>query len=397
MQVAGIIAEYNPFHAGHQYHIAETKRMLPDAAVVCFMSGNFVQRGEPALLHKLARAKAAVQSGADIVFELPVSAVLSPAERFARAGVWLAKACGIVTHLSFGSECGDVELLQKAATASERPEVHEARNALLKQGLPYPKAAAEALPEDVKAVLQTPNNLLGIEYIRSIIALGADITPVTITRKGSAHDAPDETSRFPSASALRRIFREGRTPPEGALPPATLAAMEEERALGRFPVNPSALEVAVLSSLRKMRLDELANLPEISEGLENRLYKAVRSCYTAEELLAAVKTKRYSLARLRRTLYAGFLGLTREAQHAMPAYLRVLAVTETGRELLAKMRKTSTLPVVTKPAMLNRLGGEAARQAQMEALADDLFALAFPNPQAGADVSFFKATPYVER
>jgi predicted nucleotidyltransferase len=395
MQVAGIIAEYNPFHVGHQYHIAETKRKLPGAAVICFMSGNFVQRGEPALLHKTARAKAAVLSGADVVFELPVSAVLSPAERFAKAGVWLAKACGVVTHLSFGSECGDIALLQKAAFASNQPEVHATRSALLKQGLPYPKAAADALPADLQPIIQSPNNLLGIEYIKAIASLQAHFIPITVTRKGSAHDEPEETKAFPSASAIRRIYREGRTPPEGTLPPAMLAAVEEERAQGRFPVNPALLDTAVLAALRRADIKQLANLPEVSEGLENRLFKAARHCYTIEDLLASVKTKRYSLARLRRCLYACLLGLSKASQRAMPAYLRVLAVSETGRQVLANMRKISTLPVVTKPAMLKRLNGQAYEQAQLEAMADHLFALAFPNPGAGSSVSFFTASPYI--
>jgi predicted nucleotidyltransferase len=369
-KVAGIVAEYNPFHRGHAHQIAETRRALgADCAVVCVMSGDFVQRGDAAVFDKFERAEAAVRGGADLVLELPLRWSLSSAEGFARGGVSLLKASGVVTHLSFGSETGDLAALQAAADALNSPALGSLLREELQTGVSFPAARQRALERLIgadAAVLSNPNDLLAVEYLRAVSDLGAPLEPIAVQRLGPGHDQPGEGD-YPSASQLRAWMREGRD--VSAHLPAAPAVP---------PVFPEDLELAVLSRLRMLPQEAFAALPDAAEGLENVLFQAVRNEAAVEDILAAAKSKRYPMSRLRRMLLCAALGVKKA--DGLPPYLRVLAANERGRALLHTMRETASLPVITKPADARDMP-----EFCLTADAHDFYVLAQPDKTPGQD------------
>ena len=388
MAVAGIITEYDPLHMGHVHLMAEARRLLgPDTGIICVMSGNYVQRGDFAAVSKFARAAAAVQSGADLVLELPVPWALSSAEGFAAGAVEILRAAGVVTHLVFGSEGGDAAPLARLAGVLRSPEFSLRLREELKKGDSFPAArqrAAEALlGREASLPLERPNDILGVEYCKAL--LGGGIQPVAVPRRGAEHDSTALKDGFVSASAIRTLIRRGEE--DGALSlmaPAMAEAYRAERAAGRAPASLENCERAVLARLRFLEEAGWAALDQGNEGLYRRFARAAGSAASLEDLLERVKTKRYPLARLRRTVFRAYLGLP-PAPPERPAYLRVLAANEGGRALLAGMRKTAPAPVLTKPAAVRRLGPEAQSLFELEARATRLYALACPNPAAVPD------------
>lgn len=371
METAGIVAEYNPFHRGHAWHIAETRRRLGgDAPVVCVMSGHWVQRGECALADKWLRAALALDRGADLVVELPTPWAMASAESFARGAVSLLAATGVVDVLSFGSETGELAPLEDAAAALDGPGYPERLRAALGRGLSFPAARQEAAGA---ACLSAPNNNLGVEYLRSLRALGSTIRPLTVPRQGAGHDGP-AAGGFSSASELRRLLRAGRG--EEAAPYLT-APWSEELA------DMQHIERAVLSRLRTMGEGDWAALPDGggAEGLPSRLAKAAREAVSLEDFYTRAKTRRYPHARLRRLALAAFLGLRAAERPAAPPYVRVLGLGGRGRALLRKMKDTCPLPVIVKPAQARELDGPALALFQAEAGYTDLYGLCFPAPR----------------
>lgn len=388
MTAAGIITEYNPLHMGHVHLMAEARRLLgPETGILCVMSGNYVQRGDFAIADKAARAAAAVQSGADLVLELPVPWALSSAEGFAAGAVEILKAAGAVTHLVFGSEGGDAGSLVRCAEALCSQDFSPRLREELKQGDSFPAARQRALEallsKEDAAALARPNDTLGVEYCKAL--RGSGIRPVAVPRRGAGHDSKTATGGFASASAVRALLQRGEE--ETALSlcaPAMAEAYRAERAAGRAPASPALCERALLARLRFLEEEDWAALDQGNEGLYRRFARAARAAGSLAELLEAVKTKRYPLARLRRMVFRAYLGLP-PAPPEGPAYLRVLAANERGTALLAGMQKTAALPVLTKPAAVRRLGEEARRLFDLEARADRLYALACPDPAAVPD------------
>ena len=371
METAGIVAEYNPFHRGHAWHIAETRRRLGgEAPVVCVMSGHWVQRGECALADKWLRAALALDRGADLVVELPTPWAMASAESFARGAVSLLAATGVVDVLSFGSETGELAPLEAAAAALDAPEYPEKLRAALGRGLSFPAARQEAAGA---ACLSAPNNNLGVEYLRSLRALGSTIRPLTVPRQGAGHDGP-AAGGFASASELRRLLRAGRG--EEAAPYLT-APWSEELA------DMQHIERAVLARLRTMGEGDWAALPDGggAEGLPSRLAKAAREAVSLEDFYTRAKTRRYPHARLRRLALAAFLGLRAAERPAAPPYVRVLGLGGRGRALLRRMKDTCPLPVIVKPAQARELDGPARTLFESEARYTDLYGLCFPAPR----------------
>lgn len=399
MNAAGIIVEYNPLHMGHVHLLRQTRRILgEDTAILCCMSGDFVQRGDFALLRRQARAKAAVQSGADLVLELPLPWAVSSAEGFARGAVETLLSTNVLTHLAFGSECGDGAALQRVAAALQSEEFPALLRQELKVGDSFAAARERAVgkrlsPEDA-ALLQSPNNILGIEYCKALLDCKSTVEPLTIRRVGAAHDAKEAQGTIASASAIRTLLKEGEK--ERALSlmaPAMKEAYLEEEAAGRAPVLWQNSERAILARLRSMRREDFAALDQGKEGLYNRLYEASRTAAGVEELLAAAKTKRYAYARLRRMVLWAYLGLKPAEIPQHPVYLRPLAMNDRGRAVLAKMRKEAALPILTKPADVRRLGPEAQRLFAMEAAAADLYSLSYPDLAAARGDALWKEGP----
>lgn len=386
MAAAGIITEYDPLHMGHVHLMAEARRLLgPDTGIICVMSGNYVQRGDFAVVDKFARATAAVQSGADLVLELPVPWALSSAEGFAAGAVELLKATGAVTHLVFGSEGGDAAPLVRCAEALCAEDFPGKLREELKCGDSFPAARQRALSalvmEEDAAALSRPNDTLGVEYCKAL--RGSGIRPVAVPRRGAGHNS--ETAGDGSASAIRALIRRGEEEAAlGFMAPAMAAAYREEETAGRAPASLAGCERAILARMRFLEEADWAALDPGNEGLYRRFARASRSAASAAELLETVKTKRYPLARLRRMVFRAYLGLP-PAPPEKPAYLRVLAANRRGTVLLAGMRKTAALPVLTKPAAVRRLGPEAQSLFGLEARADRLYALACPNPAAVPD------------
>ena len=342
MAVVGIICEYNPFHLGHLRQLRLVRAALgPETAVVCAMSGNYVQRGMPAAWDKYARAEAAVAAGADLVLELPLTGVLSSAEGFARAGVALLSSLGVVDVLSFGAECGDGAALEALADRMEGPAFSEALRAGLDQGLPY-AAARQQAAGDTEGLLSQPNNILALEYLRALRHLQSPLRPLVIARNGDYHAlTPD--AEAPSASALRAML-----PGNGwqsYVPPAAAkilaAAPQYDFAHG---------ERAVLARLRAMERQDWEACAHGSEGLWSKAWRAAGTAPDCDAFLQAVKSKRYPLSRVRRLLLCAYLGVTQaDLQRPVP-YGRILAVGPAGRGLLRQARDTGALPLVNPGA-----------------------------------------------
>ena len=379
--------------------MAEARRLLgPDTAVLCVMSGNFVQRGDFALTGKYARAEAAVRSGADLVLELGLPWAVSSAERFADGGVQALLATGVATHLVFGSECGDTAPLLRLAAALTGPSFPERLRWELQKGVSFAaareRAAASLVSPEDAALLRSPNNILGVEYCKSLLRRGGDIRPVTVPRQGTPHDGAALAGEHPSASAVRTLLRSGqRDRALSLMVPAMAECYLKEETAGRAPVLGETCERAVLARLRTMTEADFAALDEGREGLYRRLFAASRTACTVEEVLRLAGTKRYAQSRLRRMVLWAYLGLTPGDCPAEPPYLRPLAANAMGRRLLARMRKTAAVPVLTKPAAVRHMGGAARALFDREVRAADLYALAYPDLAAAAGGSAWREGP----
>lgn len=392
MAVAGVIAEYNPFHRGHAWLLAEARRRLgEDTAVIACMSGNFVQRGDFALLSKHARAEMALRGGADLVLELPTPWSAAGAERFAQGGVAVLAATGVVTHLAFGCECGEAEPLRAIADCLDGEAYRAGVRRFLDGGMTFAAARQRAVGEltDQKTsdCLSRPNNALAVEYLRAL--KGSGIVPLALPRVGAAHDSGEE-SEYPSASAIRELVLTGGDW-RRALPEASVLSREMEG--GRAPVDWRNCQRAILARLRTMGEEDFRPYDGGNEGLYHRFYAAVHAETTVGGILAAVKTKRYPMARLRRMLLQAYLGAPQAERGETPPYLRVLGATGRGRELLGEMRRAASLPVITKPGHVRRLGAEAQRVFDQEARCTDLYTLAFPELERAAPEGEYAAAP----
>lgn len=390
MQVAGIICEYNPFHTGHAWQLAELRRRGAEA-VVCCMSGNFTQRGDFAIVRKHARAGAAVRGGADLVLELPLPWATASAEAFACGGVEVLTATGVVDTLAFGSECADTARLLRVADALCSDDFAATLKAELAKGDSFAVArqrAAARLCGGDAAILAQPNDILGVEYCKAL--RGTPLTPLALPRVGAMHDG-EPAGEYASASYIRAHLARGA---ERLMAPAMLRLYEQEAELGRAPVRMETVERAILAQLRTMTEDDFAIYDEGSEGLYHRFYHA-RGAATIGTLLGAVKTKRYAHARLRRMVLSMYLGVKPEDRRLRVPYIRVLAMNDKGKYLLHKMRKKADLPVLIKPADARELSPEAQRLMEMEARATDLYALAYSDLRQSAGGSEWTTGPVI--
>lgn len=382
LSVIGIVGEYNPFHYGHKHHITETKRLLgEDCPVVCVMSGDFIQRGEAAVYSKFARAEAAVRSGVDLVLELPTAWALSSAEGFARGAVGILGATGVVTHLSFGSECGETEPLETLAEILIDPLIGAdiRRELEAQEGIPFALARQRAVAKrvgELSSQLETPNNILAVEYIKAIYEQGLSIKPVTIQRFGSGHDEIGESGHNKSAAEIRRALANGSNI-ASAVPESAYEVYRREDKLGRGPVLMANLESAMMSRLRMLPDSAFAALPDAGEGLSNRFAKAAREESGLDAVIAASKSKRYALSRIRRMAMCAVLGISAGMSREIPPYARVLAATARGCALLREMDGIARIPVITKPAAVKELDPECRAVFDICSSAHDLYVLGY--------------------
>jgi len=379
LNAIGIVAEYNPFHTGHGYQIAQSRALLGEnLPVVAVMSGNWVQQADCAIADKWTRARLALMGGCDLVLELPTVYAASSAERFARGAVDLLCDSGVVSHISFGSECGDTAALKEAACWLDTPDYHREVARLAGEGLPFAvcrQMAVELLAgPEVGAVLARPNNNLGVEYIRALNARNSSILPVTVRRQGAAHNSVTaERPPFLSATQIRRDLRAGSFDTIGDY---LLPRARDLLALCPIP-DLARTERTLLARLRTMTAGDWAALPDsgAAEGLPHRLEKAGRQCRSMDEFFTLAGTKRFTHVRLERLVLWAYLGLTEADRPAHPPYLRVLAFNDRGQALLKEMKKAAALPLITKPAHARKLDGAARRLFELEARCTDLYDL----------------------
>ena len=381
MVTAGIIAEYNPLHRGHAFLIEELKRRGADGIAVV-LSGNFVQRGDAAVLSKWARTKQALACGADLVLELPLPWAVSGAEHFALGGIAVLAALG-ADSVGFGSECGDLKQLQKAREALASPLLHSAMEEALQSGRTFAaarqKAVGSLFGEQTAALLREPNNVLGIEYLKAIETLKANLSPFTVRRIATEHGSGLARGENASSAAIRKLLERGKDV-SPFLSPDAYRILKDEMACGRAPADLNRLERGILASLRKMSRKDFSLLPDISEGLENRIYASARTAGSLSELYFSAKSKRYTLARIRRIVLSAFLGMDASYGAGTPPYLRVLGIGPRGPEILKKAKKKALLPIVGRHADVVPLGTGARRIFALESRATDLYALCMPKP-----------------
>lgn len=332
MKIVGIICEYNPFHLGHQKQIAEIRRIYgEDTAIVCLMSGNFVQRGHPAILDKSLRAAAAVESGANLVLELPVEYALSSAEGFAAGGVKILSP--FCTELCFGAETADKKQLLTAAQALLSADFPPLLRQNLDTGLSFPTARQRALETLGLSgeLISRPNNILAVEYCKAVLTQGSSMDILPISRQGNYHaEAPDKEN--PSATALRKLLLRAESAEDYI--PEEAYSWQQKGALHSL----EAGERAMLGKLRAMKEAEFEALPYGSEGLWRKLMHGVHKFATLEEILTFAKSKRYTRSRLDRMVLCAYLGLTDLA--SPPPYVRVLAMDRKGGQILNMARET---------------------------------------------------------
>ena len=404
----GIICEYNPPHRGHAYQIEQLKMRYPDCTVVCVMSGNFVQRGTPAVADKYTRAAAALAIGADAVLELPFPYSCAPAELFARAGVEILSAVGI-DALCFGTEGDVLTALRTAAKQLDSPAFTAAMDAQINdpsnRGVGYPvlrdRLYTKLFGEADGALLRTPNNMLAVEYLRALARQDRRIEPIAITRTGDAHDTahkdlPPEDAVV-SASAVRACIHDGAFDRAMALlPPTTAEYLTAARDRGHLCTDPDSIPGAILlHTFRRTSPEVLSRYAGLEGGLAGRLCDAARRAHTVCELYAAAATKKYTHAAIRRAALYGCFGITAELLQKPPSYTVLLAANDRASALLRRAKKEGTLPILSRPAAYKQ-ECTAVQEDFLRALsADSVYGMLLPTPMSEAEL--LAQTPTVLR
>lgn len=399
MKIVGVVAEFNPFHNGHA-HLLQRIRAEEGAEtlIICAMSGNWMQRGEPAIVSKFPRAEIAVRCGADIMIELPTPWAVSSAGNFAAGAVKLLANAG-VELLYFGSESGDISEMEAVAQCIESEACQNEIVEQLKKGVSYPSARASAVQQLLGArarCLDYPNNNLGVEYILAKNKLASHMEVKTVSRHAVHHDALTPEFGFASASYVRSCLIDGAWDEvEMFVPAAAVEVLAQEEQFGRLPADFTMSEQMVLSRLRCMSAADFAAMQDVSEGLENRLYKAARQACCMEEFLDLCKTKRFTHARLRRILIHTLLETARFDLPEEPNYLRVLAASVRGQKQLRSLaRKEDTLPIISRATQIKKCSDEVKALFAFEERCTDLYALCYPDSAQWVGGSEYRAKPY---
>lgn len=373
MSAVGIIAEFNPLHTGHK-RLIDYAHTLGDT-VACVISGNFVQRGDVAIIGKQQRAKFALLCGADIVAEMPVLWSMSTAQNFALAGVWQLYNLGC-DKIVFGSECGDIDALKNAADILNSDGFFEKVAEKAKSGVTF-AVARETVAGEMGVdftLLRGANNNLGIEYILAAKKLNLPIEFHTIKRLGAGHDSHELDDGFVSSSFIRQELLKGNIGYTERFMPREIRGIIQKEHIADI----ARLENAILYSIRTKSADDFKNLPDISEGLENKIYFSARVATSLDELYNMIKTKRYTMARIRRLILSAFLGFDNQFFMTTPPYVRVLGMSNNGTEHFKKPQ--GIIPVITRTLQIKQLDEAAQKVFEVECRATDIYNLALNCP-----------------
>lgn len=395
MSILGLIVEYNPFHKGHLYHFNTSLAITQAEYSICAISGNFVQRGEPAIVDKWSRTQMALRAGADLVIEIPVIYCVQSAEFFAYGAVSLLNSLGLVDTICFGSETGNIELLKKIAfIISSEPESYKAYlKEEMKKGESFAASRAEALCrylredfkeseniDEIKELLQSSNNILGLEYIKWLLRLQSKINPVTIRRMHSNYNDESLGSPMASATAVRKaINSKGMEGLDNSLPEYSFEILKNQFNKGKGPVFMEDFCGAVLCTLRRMPPEEISEIMDVNEGLEYRIKKAALISGSVSSLVENIKTKRYTETRINRILLHSLLGMKKSdlvdlKNAGGPQYIRVLGFSKKGRDILSMLKKTCSLPVITNTADYKKYDSpHLRRMIEQDILSTDIY------------------------
>ena len=400
MKTVAIISEYNPFHNGHLYQIEQLRKLYgDDTAIIAIMSSNFTQRGDIAIMDKWARAEAAVLCGVNLVLELPFPYSMSSAEFFAKAGVHIAHSIGVVDVIAFGSESGDIAALKKAADNLSSPVIEEeiARLAATKDNLGYAEIRELAYKNvyGYEPPISTANNILAVEYIRALRAENSTITPFTLKRNGA--DYNDEIiadGSIQSATAIRNLFFKNETSASDFIPNNVLKCILNERSAGGFPCDCEALFSAVAASFTLNFTNDKSDIHDVGGGLYNRLKNKSLEATSINSLVELTSTKKYTTARIRRGIWYSLLGVTSSDVRVLPEYTQVLGMDKVGQALLKRIKKSSSLSILTRPSD-TPCSPVAVKQKELSDKADALSQLA--KPTVSTTGSIYKRSPFVKK
>ncbi len=397
MDVCGIVAEYNPFHNGHMYHIEETKKKTGCDAIVAIMSGNFIQRGVPALFDKWKRTEMALKNGVDLVIELPSCYATSSAEYFAQGSVALLDGLGVVKNISFGSSTTDIDALKRIANVLylEPENYKKLLQSELKRGTSYPIARSNALKNFLKKeydakyiadILLDSNNILGIEYLKALLYSNSQITPVVIERKGTTYNSTAVIDNICSATAVRELLDKNDLKKVSEVVPKETFNMINDAILdGMSPMFLNNFEKEILYILRRCSTDELANIADVTEGIEKLLKKAATEGMQLDDVIEVLKTKRYTRTRIQRILLHTLLNVTKddvENYKYNPQYIRVLGFNKIGEKVLSQIHNNSNLPVVTSVSkFLKNANPTSKKMLEKDIMATNIYTLGYQIPK----------------
>ncbi len=377
----GIVTEFNPFHNGHKY-LVDSLKSATSSTVTAVMSGNFVQRGEPALLSVNVRAEAALNSGVDLLLSLPLPYSILTAEKFAFSGIKILDALNCLDSIAFGSESADKEKIKACAEKLLTTDFDLKVAELVCSGVSFPtareQAVSELFGEDTANILKNSNDILGVEYVKALINLKSKLDVATVKRTGAEHDSKAGSGDIRSASFIRTVI-DDLDEVKKFVPQSTFEILEKATENGKI-LDYNKFEMSLMFKLRTLTVEDFKNLPDVSEGLEYRIYDAVRNSTTYNELLENIKTKRYTLSRIRRILLCAYLDVTKEIVEIPVPYIRVLGFNENGAKLLKEAKKNSSLPIITRSADLKNLSPDGKRIFELECKARDLYSLCLTEP-----------------
>ena len=409
-KILGVIAEYNPFHNGHLYHLQKSKELTNADYTIAIISGNFTQRGSTSVIDKWAKTQMALNNGIDLVIELPVLYSISSAENFADGAIKILSSLGIVNYLSFGAETSDINLLKCISNilCDEPKEFKTLLSNELKSGLSFPKARENALIKwfqlkdtisslklknnnsTIRDILSSPNNILGIEYLKALHKYNSSIKPVCISRYEADYNSTTITNNIASAIAIRNlILSKDYNTIKNLIPTSSYSTLTNCLNEGHIVPSLNCFEKEIIYVLRKMDIEEIANLPDVSEGLEYTIKKAANSCNNLSEVINLIKSKRYTSTRIQRILLYALLGITKDdmemSKNVLP-YVRVLGFNENGKFLLSEISaKNPDIALITsvKKFVDSNSDKVLLNMFDKDVFATDVYSIAFDNNSFG--------------